>query len=516
MKKFWIVSLLILIIGFALRVLVVVNTEDTEASSYSSLVKVTLNYRWSKEQLRSEIGKWQDGQFFTEKLFVLKEGEVDFSELNSQLRLSNHPPLYYAILHLIVAITPNTQPTIQNGLFFNLVICLITTLMFYKLCWKIYENRWIAFFGTYVLIFSIGSMQTLTLQKGYELMTFFILAQVYFVIQQISSKQLKSHNYFLFFGACLGGFLTHYYAYPITAILCAIIGFHYLIVQRNLSRVLGYAVTVMLAIATAVLIYPKTIKDVLDNSKSKQIQEGLSSFDPVHRFVKMLGDLVVIYSGRLIIIFLVMIVVLIMVQRYKSGKIDTRKWIQANYRILYIIVFGFVTFFLIKAITPSNSIRFVAPIIPMLLMVVISIFHQALRIRQLLMIIFMILLGGHTSNKIFGAISESKMSRRIITGWDVKSGMDAIEKDEPVLILTNKTGERLRPLLFHMAPRQGAISLNKLDTVLLNERTNAVVLLDHKFPNEIQIKFDSELKALGYVTVGQVRKFPLYRKFPIN
>jgi hypothetical protein len=205
----WLMPLLIIVLGMVLRLLVVGSVEHPPNSSFSTQQKITLNYAWADTQLPLEAGKWQPGAFFVDSLFRLKSDGVNFPELWRQLEHSNHPPLYYAFMH-VLTVAVGGEPSFAPGLYFNLVVALATLVLVYGLCRQVFEDPMTANFALAVVAFSLATMSNLMFEKGYELLGFFVALQVYLFVRQMKSGRIAWWGWMLWFLACLGLFLTHY------------------------------------------------------------------------------------------------------------------------------------------------------------------------------------------------------------------------------------------------------------------------------------------------------------------
>lgn len=196
------------------------------------------------------------------------------------------------------------------------------------------------------------------------------------------------------------------------------------------------------------------------------------------------------------------------------------KWISRTHKkialkISYATAFALVSVIFIMRISPNGSLRYVAPIVPLLILPIVYGFQTLVSIRGKVIIMIGIILLSHSLYQINQVLIGNKKSEEVIRTWKTQKPFYLIALNEPVMLVVQKTGEHIRPWLFHLPPREVAISLKKLDISLLAKRENAVVLLAF---GKISVSKDAVqnaqqyLLSAGYEKQGRILRFYLYRK----
>jgi len=509
-SRTWLITLAIIAVGMSFRALVITNIEYSSASSYSTMQKVTLNFRDFKPKLKAEAGKWQDGQSLVRKYYGLEGGKVDFRELKHQLEASNHPPLHYVFLHLITAAAGQSPPLIINGLMFNLLVSLLTLVVFYKLCLDVFDSKSAANFGLALFAFSLSPLFPLTMQKGYTMQVFFIVVQLGLIIRHFDLVKLKWPDYLLFFLACLGGFLTHYYSYVFTAILCLIATFHYLLVQPNVRRLISYALITLAAALAAICIYPHVFDDVLGHRYATDIQQRMVDPGAIRYSAgRFISEVRQIFSLPLLVLCALVLTVVIS-QRLRTQQLSIKNITRERYKALYVLAFGMIGFALIQVYSRPTGLRYAAPVIPMLLLSVVFLCNLLLAKRKLFALLCVFFVLGYSSLMLTMALVHVRASKAIVDQWFIDNPVDQVAEDEPVLVWTESTAESFQPAFFLLPPREVAISLTNLDLTLLEQRPNAVVML-HKSVKDRDAAVHT-LEELGFRQIEKIRYFSLHRK----
>ncbi len=485
-----IVTIAIVLIGISIRLLVVANTEDITQGACSSIIKVHLNYEWARKELINEAGVWQNGQYLYDCLYNLKENNLDVAELYRQLELSNHPPLYYILLHTLSVTTNGFTHLLVSGMLFNVFLSVFVLLLFYYLCFDIFGSKELANFGLALLSFSLITMFSLVLLKGYILQTIFILSQFYLIIKNLDNEKIGSLDFLLFFLVCLGGFLTHYFSFVFSAFICLIVSFHYSLVTKNIKRLLTYAFLVISSIVTAIFIYPKMIHDVLYNSRSKQIQD---KFDPS-----------IIWFGVVAFVIVVFVVWFVNKRFKEFNSIQIKRT-----KFLYVLFFSMASSFFILTLSPGNPVRYFTPIVPILMVLMVFMFDLFVKRGSWLMgiAVTILIFSCIQLGLVFTNLLKSEFA---IPRWHSTSMGTLISKKEPILIVTNKIGERIRPILYFSSSREVAISLDGINKDLLLKQDDAVILLEKGLEKIVDKK--EALRKLNYTVVGEAGRYLVYIK----
>lgn len=115
------------------------------------------------------------------KLFVIRENGINYTLLFQELMRSNHPPLYYYILHTAIGLSLGKTATLGIGYLINFSLFLIQILLLYSICSLLFSSRIVPLFAAFLSSAGFLSMDVFLLHKGYELQVTLILAVFYLV-----------------------------------------------------------------------------------------------------------------------------------------------------------------------------------------------------------------------------------------------------------------------------------------------------------------------------------------------
>ena len=140
----------------------------------------------------------------------MDEAGIDYRQLFRELSRSNHPPLYYYLMHTIISFTSEKTATFNIGFFINLAAFWINVFLVYFLGSILFTSRIVPLFAAFLSAAGFLSMEVFVLHKGYELQSTFILLILFLVFKYFEKDSLRMGHYLLFGFACLSAFLTHY------------------------------------------------------------------------------------------------------------------------------------------------------------------------------------------------------------------------------------------------------------------------------------------------------------------
>lgn len=215
-------------------------------------------------QIPSEmIGTRLPADFWNDVVTVKWSDLFNFGTVWANQAADVHPPLYYALLHvlcglngekfsMIPAILLNTVFFIGVQFLLYLIVCNITKRREYGLCA-------IVFYG-----FSIGAVSTALCFRMYMMLTFFILASVYFNVKIIDVERRVVLFVLLMFTHVIG-FLTQYY-YIIYAFFAGIPVLIFLGTYRRYRDVGLYVGLALLSIIISFAIFPDFTHHIFGNN----------------------------------------------------------------------------------------------------------------------------------------------------------------------------------------------------------------------------------------------------------
>lgn len=505
-----ILMLLVVVTGTGLRLLVISQTAYLANSSYSSYLKSSLNFVDTDEVVSERSGEWLDSERIFENYFVMKADRPTYSGLFWQLVRSNHPPLYYVLLHSLIGLSPDKTATPAKGFTINMAGFWASALLVYLLGIQLTRDSSLGLFAAFLYSINPLSMEAFVLHKGYELQVTFILLVFFLVFSFQDREKLRKIDYLYYGAACVMAFLVHYYSYIWVAGICLIVLAQYAWITWNPGRLIRMAVATVLAVITAVLAYPPIVHDLLTDHRSLEITEKLGSPDS---YFWLKAEAALDQFARYILTFpyymlgLLTVAAIIMAAILKPGdlcftRLATRgKWVS-------LAIYAGVFFWLIFFISPFESLRYVSPVIPLVpllgagFLLVLPVSYRS-RVMVLAAVIFLSFNLSAMARVYMGDLP----SGALISGWRNRSLIETLGDDDPVIVVHRRIREKLNPVFYHSPPRPLAVCNDTIPEDLFRRPGQMLVLLDNRYSRGVKKEMADDLKKRGFRYAGRFGGF---------
>ena len=218
--------------------------------SYLKYVKTDLFYRWIP------------GKAFHDYLTVQPEEAFRYGHIGENLKVVEHPPLYFWLLHTVCSFFPDVFSKWQSaGL--NLVLWVLTLAALFKLArLMLPSGQAAAAVGIYA--FSLMGLETAAFLRMYLLQTLFFICLTYETAMMLRDNRADYKRLgliALYSFLCL---MTHYSSLFYTFFMAAATGV-VLLWRRNFALLWRYAVAMLLSVEAFFVAFPPVI-DVLFGS----------------------------------------------------------------------------------------------------------------------------------------------------------------------------------------------------------------------------------------------------------
>ena len=510
----WIL-LAILLAGTGLRLAVVSQVRYAPSSGYSSFMKSTLNYVSSRQEIKDHEGEWRDGVQFFNRLYVLEENEINYTRLFQELMRSNHPPLYYYILHTAIGLSSGKTAAPGIGYLINFSFFWLQVLLVYHICSLLFSSRIVPLFAAFLSAGGFLSMHAFLLHKGYELQVTLILLVFFLVFSFFEKKALRLGHY-LFYGiVCLLAFLTHYYSYFYIAGISVLVLFQYTLARKDFRRLINMGISTVLAAMTAFIVYPPSIRDVWRDHRSLEIQEKLLSADSILLYKIKVAFLM--FKSQFLdtpyLFLIACILALIIISALTRKKDFTPGDLLRNKYYLFLAGYFPIFFFMNIYISPYHDLRYVAPLIPLFVILLAGMLQALpapLQSRSALLIsVFFITFNIYGIAKVRqGELPGSAL----ISSWRSERALYDLSADAGVIIVSTHPKEKIAPVLYHAAPRRIAFCANKVSEDLFLFEPEILAFVDNQVSREIRINNIENLEKHGFRRSGSFRGFLVFKR----
>lgn len=204
---------------------------------------------------------WVSGKEYLHYVTASPENRFNYASVYYNQRGDVHPPFFYILLHTICSIFPESFSK-WYGLVLNMVFMLLTMRVLYKLCDRLFADKFLAVAILALYGFSNGFMTTAMFLRMYAILTFFVLAGCYlhlavadedFCLTKRRRRQIAI--------VTLLGFLTHYY-FVIYAIGIAAVYCIWMVVAKKTSYLFRYIGTMITTAVIGLCVWPFAVKHV--------------------------------------------------------------------------------------------------------------------------------------------------------------------------------------------------------------------------------------------------------------
>lgn len=227
---------------------------------------LTYNLANSSKQLLTD-GGWNTPEDFNEYLSVSENDRFDYAQVyRNQVIDASHPPFYYALVHTVCSLFPET---FNKWLAYSVNVLAMTgvLILLYKIAKRVTDNNLYALIGTAAYAFSIACITTTIYLRMYSTLTFFVLAFLYMTLRLYDRKNnVKFCDCLLTVLIVMLGILTQYY-FILFAGLVGLVFLVFKIKEKCYKDLIKYIVSAVIGAGLALCIYPYIISNVLGGNR---------------------------------------------------------------------------------------------------------------------------------------------------------------------------------------------------------------------------------------------------------
>ena len=334
---------------------------------------------------------WTMPDYFNNLVMVPTDHTFTYKSVIFNQSVDVHPPLYYLILHTICSFFPESFSK-WYGLLINIVLMIISNVLLYLVCVKLYKNDFLALIPCIIWGFSAGAISTVIFIRMYMLLSVILLAFIYSHLQLFYFNNSPKYLITVFFLTTLG-FLTHYYFLIFLFFMSGYFVMYWVLV-KNLKVLVRYVFVILSGITIGLLIFPNSLNHILRSYRGVETFANFVNFPDFFIRIKSMFFLLSQqqFSGLLLTIILVLIFVFTIdwikdnysrrrtashepnhcldVQESKNKINKAVEFILQNTQVLSLMTSVIATFVVISFISPYLKTRyfyFIYPVITLLL-----------------------------------------------------------------------------------------------------------------------------------------------------
>ena len=319
---------------------------------------------------------FMDRERLTDECVVLPGAGFDYFMVHTVQSWDVHPPLFYDILHTVCSVYAGRFSK-WFGIGINMGCFVLTVLLLYAICRECGLRR--LFTALFLCIWALHpvTVSAVMFIRMYMLLTVFVLACLWLHLRMVT-RGFSGRRMTAVMVVSFLGFLTHYYYlvfFFFMGVTVCMLWFLQKTYDTNskgfgerMGRIARYVACCAFALGAGVLIFPASAAHIFRGYRGKEAFQAASDVTGWGGRLSFFGGLVndQVFSGSLLILLFMYMVLAI-----AGGRKDRR------FKVTTVLVFvPSVLYFLAVSgtalILGESSIRYMTPVVPLFLLLVLS------------------------------------------------------------------------------------------------------------------------------------------------
>ncbi|MDO4608588.1 MAG: glycosyltransferase family 39 protein [Clostridia bacterium] len=310
--------------------------------------------------------KWNTSKDYEEYLTVSEETRFDYAQVLQNQRDDVHPPLYYLIYHTVSSFFIGSYSK-YIGMSINLLFTLGTVILLYFIASKLFKEKKKALLATLVYALCANCINMTIYVRMYAAFVFFATVFFYLHIRFYENEYNYTAPLAVLMGVCtILGSATHYYffLFVIPMFLYTTVS---LIRKKEFKKLIIYCIPFVAAAIIYIVLWPTVFDHLFGSYRGKEAFNNATKSG----FFKNLGlNIGIIFTSQGIVTTILFIVSLILTLR-KNKK----------FKYMGVVVVCTIVYFLLTTkIAPYQTDRYLAPIFPLLAVLISHFLIEALEI----------------------------------------------------------------------------------------------------------------------------------------
>lgn len=209
---------------------------------------------------------------FQDYMEVQPGERFDYSSVWTNQKNDVHPPLYYAILHTICSVFPNTFSKWYAGTI-NMVSALLVLFVMRKLIQLLTDSKYILTIMSFSFVALTGILLAVSYFRMYVMAMLWVTLLTYLFAKQVDEKQNFKFYGCIYF-VTVAGALTHYYVIVYAFLVSCVYG-SYLLWNKRIKETLLFCVTMALAAGTSIAAFPAMIEHMFFGYRGTEAIDNL-------------------------------------------------------------------------------------------------------------------------------------------------------------------------------------------------------------------------------------------------
>jgi len=363
MKKSKYILIGIIIIQIIVQILVANTKEYIHMDEGYSLG--LMNYDKVEIQDNEDFyNTWHTSNYYEDYLSI--QGDESYKLVYENQKNDVHPPLYYLLLRIVSSVHTDSYSK-WPGIALNIFINIFCTILVYLITKKIFKSDKYALLIAAVSGVSSSTLNAILYIRMYELCAFNILLTLYLHLK-IENKEAKILDYILIGITALIGSLTHYYYLFFLAVIYIMYIVNY-IRKKEYKLAIKYTASMVVTGILSIAIFPYSISHMFKGNRGTGAISNLTgNAETWLNIAKYIGNLFINVFGNMGFVFVVILIGIAIYKLVKNKKLE----IKNENKLMWIITIPTLVYFILIAImSPYIELRYIMPICPLVLIIMI-------------------------------------------------------------------------------------------------------------------------------------------------
>lgn len=318
---------------------------------------------------------WHDKEYYKDYLTISEDEKWDLSPVYEEQKNDVHPPFYYLLLRIAATFTIG-EFSKWTGIGLNILIFIMTSIMIYKISKVIFKNKLYAILMVLINGFTIASIETTIFIRMYALNALNLLIITYIHMKNYHKEKLEIKDLILMSLFIIAGALTHYYYLVFVLVLYIMYMVHF-IKGKNKTNAIRYTIAMIVSGILYLLIFPYSIVHVLFGYRGQGVASNLRSFETMWNSLGKYIQILNLHVFNNVLIFFILFVSIYILIKIVKNKIIIVNFKNREFFLLFTPTLIYLI--IIACISPYQEIRYIMPICPAIIIIVMYFVKNVLR-----------------------------------------------------------------------------------------------------------------------------------------
>ncbi|MFA9379245.1 MAG: hypothetical protein ACERKZ_21240 [Lachnotalea sp.] len=314
-------------------------------------------------------GELLDRSMLNQYVTVDSSHRFDYSNVWANQTTDVHPPFYYTLIHTISSFFPD-KFVIMGGIGLNILCSVIITILIFFITIELVQNEILSLSLSAVWAVSLANMTFIVFMRMYMMLALFIIAITLLHIRYISQK-LTFQFYLGVVLLSIAGTLTQYYFLIYLFFLCFIFSIS-LLINKYFKHALYYLLSLGIAGIGAIFIFPGMLHHIFSGYRGKEsfsnIMKTSNTLVRIKGYYKIINK--ELFNQLLPVLLIILAIIFFIFLFTNRNMLNWKHIVFSKYNLL--LFPSLFYFIVVSKISVSITDRYMMPIFPVLLIIVIS------------------------------------------------------------------------------------------------------------------------------------------------